>query len=132
MKLSTIQAGWASSTGRHECDSRRHGRPAWKARGSKWKDPAAVTRKFDPTNTLERREGDSSAETRWVAQLYGLPFYRTRVLCRNGHGGPRLASTGECLACTAGRWTRWAARHPELAKAKRLAMMAAKGVLLSV
>ncbi len=91
-----------------------------------------MARKFDPTNTLERREGDSSAETRWVAQLYGLPFYRTRVLCRNGHGGPRLASTGECLACTAGRWTRWAARHPELAKAKRLAMMAAKGVLLSV
>lgn len=91
-----------------------------------------MARRIDSNEVMDRRDGDSSADTRWLAQLYGLRFYRTRVRCRNDHDSPRLSSTGECLSCTGARWTRWAARHPELAKAKRLAMMAAKGVLLSV
>ena len=88
-----------------------------------------MARKVDPRQIMERREGDSSAETRWVAQLYGVRFYRTRVRCRNDHDRPRLASTGECLACTSARWSRWAARHPELAREKRERMMRDKGAL---
>ena len=82
-----------------------------------------MARKIKAANILERREGDSSAETRWIAKLYGLRFYRTWVLCRNGHDAPRLASTGECVSCTADRWTRWAKAHPELAREKRERMM---------
>ncbi len=88
-----------------------------------------MARKIKAANVLDRRDGDSSAETRWVAQLYGIKFYRTRVLCRNGHDSPRSTGSGECLDCTAGRWTCWAAKHPELAMAKRERMMVAKGAL---
>ena len=70
--------------------------------------------------------------TRRLARLYGFGFYRTRATCRNSHTSVRLTTTGECLDCTADRWTRWAARHPAKAKEKRERMLADKGVLLSV
>ncbi len=91
-----------------------------------------MTQNIDPRKIMDRRDGDTSAEARWLAGFYGFKFYRTRVRCRNDHASLRLASSGECLECTADRWTRWAARHPEEAKEKRERMLADKGVLLSV
>ena len=87
--------------------------------------------KIDQAAIMAPRDGDTPAETRWLAAFYGFTHYRTRIRCRNDHASLRLASTGECLECTADRWTRWAAKHPEEAKAKREAMMVAKGVLPS-
>ena len=88
-----------------------------------------MTQKIDPREIMAPRDGDTPAETRWLAEFYGFPYYRTRVRCRNNHPSLRLASTGECTRCTAARWNRWAARHPEKAREKREWMMVAKGVL---
>ncbi len=89
-----------------------------------------MARKIDLTDIMAPRPGDLPGTTRRLARLYGFGFYRTRATCRNSHTSVRLTTTGECLDCTADRWTRWAARHP--AKAKRERMLADKGVLLSV
>ena len=87
--------------------------------------------KIDPNDILAPRDDTPSADMRFLARLYGLPYYRTRVRCRNDHPSLRLTSTGECIRCTADRWTRWAARHPETALVKLERMLTDKGIVPS-
>lgn len=74
--------------------------------------------KIDPAAVLAPRDDTASADMRSLAGLYDLPYYQTRVACRNGHRSPRRTATGECVACVAGRFQRWKARHPEQARAR--------------
>ena len=77
-----------------------------------------MARKIKNADIMEPRVGDLPAKTRELAALYRFPFYRTRATCRNGHRAARATNSGECLECTAGRWTRWAEAHPEKAREK--------------
>lgn len=88
--------------------------------------------RIDPRDILAPRDGDTPADTRFVARLYGYRYYRTRVSCRNDHPSLRRTSTGECIRCTADRWTRWSKRHPEAARAKLRRMLTAKGIMPSI
>jgi len=83
--------------------------------------------KIDPNDILAPRAGDTPSDTKFLAELYGFKFYRTRVRCRNDHASLRLASTGECLGCVAARYQRWKAQHPVRARARTNAHLLSLG-----
>ncbi len=90
-----------------------------------------MARRIDPADIMAPRAGDTPADTRSLAEIYGFRFYQTRVRCRNDHPSLRLTSTGECIRCTADRWTRWSKRHPETALVKLERMLTDKGIMPS-
>ena len=89
-------------------------------------DMKSMASKIPEREIMMPRDGDTRTDLRFLAQLYGYRFYRTRIACRNGHRSPRRASTGECVACTADRWRRWRDRHPEAARATLEGLLTAR------